>query len=352
MKRYLVLEDGTVYEGEGFGADVEAIGELVFNTGVVGYLDTLTDPCYFGQIVMQTFPSIGNYGIIESELQGKCHLKGYVMREWCEAPSNFRSEYDLDRYLKAQGVPGLYGVDTRAITQHLRDHGVMNAMLCAAVPESLEAIRAYAVKGAVQSVAVLGNGAYPATGDGRHRVTVINYGAPGSLVAELRQRGCDVQVVPYDTPAQAILEAHPEGVALSEGPGNPAELESCVQVIRALMGKVPLFGVGLGHQLLSLAAGGRTYKLPYGHRGGNQPCRDMTTGRTYITAQNHGYAVDMAGITKGREYFVNANDLTCAGIDYPSLRACSVQFRPHTDGGPMDTGFVVERFLGMLGDKS
>ena len=221
-KAYLVLSDGTVFEGEGFGAAASAIGELVFNTGVVGYIETLTDPSYYGQIVMQTFPQIGNYGIIEADFEGHCRVKGYVVREWCKNPSNFRCEYDLDKFLKDHGVPGICGVDTRAITQHLRSHGVMNAMLCDSLPDSLDAIRAYAVKDAVASVSTGVTEFFPSHGEKRFDVTLIDYGAKANIERELQKRGCAVKVVPFDTPAEAILAGHPDGIMLSNGPGDPA----------------------------------------------------------------------------------------------------------------------------------
>ena len=271
MKRYLILQDGTVYEGTAFGADAPSVGELVFNTGVVGYIETLTDPSYYGQIVMQTFPLIGNYGIIESDFEGACRVKGYVVREWCPTPSNFRSQYDLDTFLKNKGVPGICGVDTRAVTQHLREAGVMNAMLCDAPPQSLEALKGYAVRDAVKSVSTGATALFPARGEKRFNVTLIDYGAKANIERELQKRGCEVKMVPWDTPAEAILAGHPDGIMLSNGPGDPAENTACIAQIRKLLGKAPIFGICLGHQLTALAAGGRTEKLKYGHRGPTSP---------------------------------------------------------------------------------
>ena len=351
MKRYLILEDGTVFEGEAFGADVQSIGELVFNTGVVGYIETLTDPSYYGQIVMQTFPMIGNYGIIEADFEGKCHARGYVVRQWCRHPSNFRCEYDLDRFLKDHGVPGICGVDTRAITQHLRDRGVMNAMLCDRLPESLDPIRAYAVADAVKSVSTGVTEYFPPVGEKRFDVTLIDYGAKANIERELQKRGCAVKVVPYDTPAEAILAGRPDGVMLSNGPGDPAENTACIAEIKKLLGNVPMFGICLGHQLLALAAGGATEKLKYGHRGANQPCKDLTTGHTYITSQNHGYAVVSDSLATGRVRFVNANDQTCEGVEYPEYRAFTVQFHPEACAGPMDTSFLFDKFADLMGER-
>ena len=349
MKRYLILQDGTVYEGEAFGADVQSIGELVFNTGVVGYIETLTDPSYYGQIVMQTFPLIGNYGIIEADFEGHCAVKGYVVRQWCREPSNFRCEYDLDTFLKDHGVPGICGVDTRAITQHLRSHGVMNAMLCDSLPDSLDAIRAYAVKDAVASVSTGVTEFFPSHGEKRFDVTLIDYGAKANIERELQKRGCAVKVVPFDTPAEAILAGHPDGIMLSNGPGDPAENTACIAEIKKLLGRVPIFGICLGHQLLALATGGRTGKLKYGHRGANQPCKDLVTGHTYITSQNHGYAVLSDSLPVGDVRFVNANDQTCEGVEYPEYRAFTVQFHPEACAGPMDTSFLFDKFVDLMG---
>ena len=351
-KRYLILADGSVYEGEGFGADKNGLGELVFNTGVVGYIETLTDPSYYGQIVMQTFPPIGNYGIIEDDFEGRCLVKGYVVREWCPTPSNFRSQYDIDEFLKKQGVPGIYGVDTRAITQHIRDKGVMNALIADQVPSSLDDIVSYRVKDAVRRASAEKVSVFPALGEKKYSVTLVDYGTKQGIVRELCQRGCEVTVVPPETTAEEILSASPDGVMLSNGPGDPAENTACIAEIKKLMGRLPVFGLCLGHQMMALATGGRTIKLKYGHRGGNQPVTDLRTGHTYITSQNHGYAVDVNGIAAGQLRYVNANDQTCEGIDYPEHCAFSVQFHPEACAGPRDTSALFDRFARMMGGKS
>ena len=347
-RAYLVLSDGTIFEGEAFGADAQAIGELVFTTNMCGYIETLTDPSYCGQIIMQTFPLIGNYGIIEQDFEGACLAKGYVVREWCPTPSNFRAEYDLDAFLKAKGVPGICGVDTRELTKLLREKGVMNAMICREPPESLEAIRAYAVTSAVETATTDACALYPPVGPKRFDVTLIDYGAKANIVRELQKRGCAVTAVPASTPAEEILAGRPDGVMLSNGPGDPAENTGCIAEIQKLLGRVPLFGICLGHQLLALAAGGQTIKLKYGHRGANQPCKDLVTGRTYITTQNHGYAVVSESMPIGRVRFVNANDGTCEGIDYPGHRAFTVQFHPEACAGPRDTAFLFDRFMELM----
>ena len=347
-KRYLVLADGTVFEGQAFGADAVGLGELVFTTGVCGYIETLTDPSYAGQIVMQTYPLIGNYGIIREDFEGACCVKGYVVREFCEAPSNFRTDCDLDTFLKEQNVPGLYGVDTRELTRIIREHGVMNATICDEVPADLTPVETYAVTGVVEAVTCKEPAVYPTVGEELFKVSLIDYGAKRNIVRELQKRGCTVTVLPATTSADDILASNPDGVMLSNGPGDPAENVYQIEQIQKLLGKVPMFGICLGHQLTALAAGGKTYKLKYGHRGVNQPVRDMNGVRTYITSQNHGYAVDSDSIRTGRLSFANANDGTCEGIDYPGLKAFTVQFHPEACTGPKDTSFLFDRFVDLM----
>ena len=401
-KGYLILQDGQVFEGVRFGAETDTVGELVFTTGMCGYVETLTDPSYAGQIVMQTYPLIGNYGIIREDFEGACCVKGYVVREYCGAPSNFRTDCDLDTFLKEEGVPGLCGVDTRELTRIIREHGVMNAAICDEIPADLTPIETYAVTGVVEAVSckessvhpaegeerfrvsLLDYGAkrnivrelqkrgctvtvlpastsavveavsckessvHPAEGEERFRVSLLDYGAKRNIVRELQKRGCTVTVLPASTSAEEILTADPDGVMLSNGPGDPAENTYQIEQIRKLLGKVPMFGICLGHQLTALAAGGSTYKLKYGHRGVNQPVRDLNGVRTYITSQNHGYAVDGDTVKLGKVRFVNANDGTCEGIDYPELKAFTVQFHPEACTGPKDTSFLFDRFVELM----
>ena len=347
-KGYLILQDGRVFEGVRFGAETDTVGELVFTTGMCGYIETLTDPSYAGQIVMQTYPLIGNYGIIREDFEGACCVRGYVVREWCDAPSNFRTDCDLDTFLKEQGVPGLYGVDTRELTRIIREHGVMNAAICDEVPADLTPIETYAVTGVVEAVSCREASVHPAEGEERFRVSLLDYGAKRNIVRELQKRGCTVTVLPATTSAEEILAADPNGVMLSNGPGDPAENVYQIEQIRKLLGKVPMFGICLGHQLTALAAGGSTYKLKYGHRGVNQPVREVEGVRTYITSQNHGYAVDSDTVKLGRVRFANANDGTCEGIDYPELKAFTVQFHPEACTGPKDTSFLFDRFVDLM----
>ena len=347
-KGYLILQDGQVFEGVRFGAETDTVGELVFTTGMCGYVETLTDPSYAGQIVMQTYPLIGNYGIIREDFEGACCVKGYVVREYCDTPSNFRTDCDLDTYLKEQGVPGLCGVDTRELTRIIREHGVMNAAICDEIPADLTPIKTYAITGVVEAVSCKEPDRYQAEGEERFRVSLLDYGAKRNIVRELQKRGCTVTVLPASTSAEDILAADTDGVMLSNGPGDPAENVYQIEQIRKLLGKVPMFGICLGHQLTALAAGGSTYKLKYGHRGVNQPVRDLNGVRTYITSQNHGYAVDGDTVKLGKVRFVNANDGTCEGIDYPELKAFTVQFHPEACTGPKDTSFLFDRFVDLM----
>lgn len=352
-KAYLVLEDGQVFEGCRFGAMSDTVGELVFTTGMCGYIETLTDPSYAGQIVLQTYPLIGNYGIMEEDFEGNCAVRGYVVREWCGSPSNFRAQYDLDTFLKERNVPGLYGVDTRELTRILREHGVMNASICSEIPADLTPIKLYAVQGVVRAVTSPAPSAHPAEGVEKYRVSLIDYGAKRNIVRSLQQRGCTVTVLPASVSAEEVLAGHPDGVMLSNGPGDPSKNTFEIEQIKNLLGKVPLFGICLGHQLTALAAGGSTYKLKYGHRGVNQPVRDLEGRRTYITSQNHGYAVDGNSLKTGKVRYINANDGTCEGIDYPEWNAFTVQFHPEACSGPKDTGFLFDRFVEMMkgGDR-
>lgn len=348
-KVYLVTEDGRSFEGYSFGAEIESCGELVFNTGMVGYIETLTDPAYYGQIVVQTFPMIGNYGMIPCDVEGKCCVKGFVVREWCDTPSNFRCEYDLDKFLKDNGIPGIYGIDTREVTKHLRENGVMNAKICYSVPGDLSEIRNYKISGAVEAVTRKSESEFAAEGNDKYNVTVIDYGVKNSFIAELTKRGCNVKVVPASTSAEKILADKPDGVMLSGGPGDPADNEVYVNEVAKMFGKVPMFGIGLGHQIMALANGAYVYKLKYGHRGGNQPSHKVGTNRTFITSQNNGYSVVADSVKKGTVSYINANDNTCEGIEYADMKAFSVQFYPESIEGLHSTSFLYDKFIELMG---
>ena len=351
-RAYLVLENSMVFCGTRIGAEGDALGELVFTTGVEGYLETLSDPSYAGQIVMQTFPLIGNYGVIEQDFEGKTAVKGYVVRELCENPSNFRCEYELDRYLKENGIAGICDVDTRRLTKLIREQGVMNAVICDEIPSDITAVKNYLIKNIVPCVSTKKASAYAPEGELKYRVTLIDYGAKRNIIRSLTKRGCEVLVVPYNTPATEILAGKPDGIMLSNGPGDPTDNEYSISQIKELVGRIPVFGICLGHQLTALALGARTQKLKYGHRGANQPVTDLKSGRTYITSQNHGYAVvsdSVKGI--GEISFVNANDGSCEGIEYSGRKCFTVQFHPEACSGPKDTEFLFDKFIGMMEEE-
>ena len=349
-KAYLVLSNGMVFEGQRIGAAGDSIGELVFTTGMVGYLETLTDPSYAGQIIMQTFPLIGNYGVIEEDFEGESVCSGYVIRELCDEPSNFRSMYALNEYLVRANIPGIAGVDTRRLTRIIREQGVMNAKICAEPPASLDEIKAYAIRGMVPRVSRKETQEYPPDGPERFHVALMDYGAKRNIIRCLRMRGCRVTVFPYDAKAEDVLAIRPDGLMLSNGPGDPTENVVSINELKKLIGKLPIFGICLGHQLMALAVGGKTQKLKYGHRGANQPVRRLSDGRCFITSQNHGYAV-VSDSMRGKAIlsFVNANDLSCEGLDYPDKRCFTVQFHPEACSGPRDTELLFERFIRLMG---
>ena len=352
-KAYLVLNNGRVFEGTRIGAEGDGLGELVFTTGMTGYLETLTDPSYAGQIIMQTFPLIGNYGVIPADFEGPCLAKGYVVRELCETPSNFRSEYALDAFLKEHGIPGICGVDTRALTRIIREEGVMNALICDAVPSDLTPIQNYAVLGGVRQASSTEPRVFPAEGEEKYHVALLDYGAKHHIVESLQERGCRVTVLPHNTSAEDVMALSPDGLMLSNGPGDPKENVFEIEQLKKLMGKLPVFGICLGHQLAALALGGETVKLKYGHRGANQPVKDLKTGRCFITSQNHGYAVVAESVKDIAELrYINANDFSCEGLDYPAAKCFTVQFHPEASAGPHDTGFLFDRFAAMMGGES
>ncbi len=354
-KAYLILENGDVYEGFAFGAKKEIIGELVFTTAMTGYLETLTDPSYYGQIVCQTFPLIGNYGVIPSDFESKKPaLKAYIVREWCRQPSNFRCEGVLDAFLKQSDVPGLYGIDTRRLTKTVREYGVMNAKITYTKPDKLSdddynTLKSYKVINAVKSVTAAEAESFSAENP-RFNVVLMDFGAKDNIRRELVKKGCNVTVVPGNTSAEAIKAMNPDGIMLSNGPGDPAENVEIINQLKILCeAKIPTFGICLGHQLLALSQGAKTKKLKYGHRGANQPATDTQTGRVYITSQNHGYAVVADSLPQNAyESFINANDGTCEGVTYKDMPAFTVQFHPEACGGPLDTSFLFDKFLNLM----
>jgi carbamoyl-phosphate synthase small subunit len=353
---YLILENGTVFEGKAFGAEKETTGELVFTTAMTGYLETLTDPSYFGQVVIQTFPLIGNYGVIPSDFESDAPcLKGYIVREWCQVPSNFRCEGDLDTFLKESGIPGIYGIDTRALTRIVREYGVLNCKISYSneVSQSdIDEIKKYVITDAVESTTSKANEEFKAEKP-ELDVVLMDFGAKHNIGRELVKRGCNVTVVPANTTAEQIKAMNPDGIMLSNGPGDPAANTQIIEELKKLCEyKIPTFGICLGHQLLALSQGAKTEKLKYGHRGANQPAKELETGRVYITSQNHGYAVVSDSMpANGKVSFVNGNDNTCEGVTYTDMPAFSVQFHPEACGGPKDTAFLFDRFIKMMKDN-
>lgn len=350
---YLILENGAYFEGKAFGAEKETTGELVFTTAMTGYLETLTDPSYFGQVVIQTFPLIGNYGVIPADFESESPaLKAYIVRNWCQAPSNFRCEGDLDTFLKSADIPGLYDIDTRALTRIVREYGVMNCKLTYSLDnleKDIEEIKPYKVEKAVSSTSTPEILTFNAENP-EHNVVLIDYGAKHNIGRELVKRGCNLTVVPYNTSAEEILALNPDGIMLSNGPGDPTENTEAIETLKKLCEKkIPTFGICLGHQLLALSQGAKTEKLHYGHRGANQPAKEVKTDRVFITSQNHGYAVINDSVPSNAEVsFVNGNDGTCEGITYTDMPAFSVQFHPEACGGPKDTAFLFDRFIEMM----
>lgn len=355
MKAYLILEDGTVFEGTSIGSSREVISEIVFNTSMTGYLEVLTDPSYAGQAVVMTYPLIGNYGICREDMESRqAWPDGYIVRELSRIPSNFRSGDTIDHFLKEQDIPGISGIDTRALTKILREKGTMNGMITTNgdydLEEVKEKIRQYTVKGVVLKTSV--KKPYVLPGDGK-KVALLDCGAKDNIARNLNKRGCEVTVYPADTPAEEILKTDPDGIMLSNGPGDPAENVGIIEEVRKLYeSSVPIFAICLGHQLMALATGAKTYKLKYGHRGGNHPVKDLETGRVYITSQNHGYAVDEESLDPSVAVpaFVNVNDKTNEGLKYVGKNIFTVQYHPEACPGPLDSGYLFDRFMRMMGE--
>lgn len=353
MKAYLILEDGTVFGGTSIGSSREVISEIVFNTSMTGYLEVLTDPSYAGQAVVMTYPLIGNYGICREDMESRqAWPDGYIVRELSRIPSNFRSGDTIDHFLKEQDIPGISGIDTRALTKILREKGTMNGMITTNgdydLEEVKEKIRQYTVKGVVLKTSV--KKPYVLPGDGK-KVALLDCGAKDNIARNLNKRGCEVTVYPADTPAEEILKTNPDGIMLSNGPGDPAENEGIIEEVRKLYeSSVPIFAICLGHQLMALATGAKTYKLKYGHRGGNHPVKDLETGRVYITSQNHGYAVDEESLDPSVAVpaFVNVNDKTNEGLKYVGKNIFTVQYHPEACPGPLDSGYLFDRFMRMM----
>lgn len=371
MKAILALADGRVFHGRAFGASGEVTGEVVFNTSMTGYQEILTDPSYCGEIVAMTYPQIGNYGInLEDVESSRPFLSGFIVKEACEFPSNWRSRMSVDAYLKENGVVGIQGIDTRALVRHIRDRGAQTGIISSVDldPQSLveKARKAPSIVGRdlVREVTCdqpyhwsegpwkLGEGYGQAEGAPRYKVVAYDFGIKRNILRNLVARGCDVTVVPADTPAEDVLAMKPDGVFLSNGPGDPEPIVYAQENIRKLLGQTPVFGICLGHQLLSLALGGKTYKLKFGHRGGNQPVQRGDDRRVEITSQNHGFAVDAASIQDDAiQTHTNLNDNTVEGLEHKLLPAFSVQYHPEASPGPHDAAYLFEKFTKMM-DKA
>jgi carbamoyl-phosphate synthase small subunit len=394
MKAFLILQDGTVLEGQSFGAKREVISEIVFNTSMAGYPEVLTDPSYAGQAVCMTYPLIGNYGICTEDLESdRPWLDALIVREACKTPSNFRSDMTLNQFLVKYDIPGIEGIDTRKLTKILREEGTMNgcittnekydlneiltklaAYTCGKVVAKVSCRRQYTVKasksleenGPITGHSVFDREAFEACRDGDRtrkekrpslvrelngkglKIALLDVGAKRNIANSLAQRGCEVTVWPAMTEAEDIIASNPDGIMLSNGPGDPKECGSIIREIRKLYdSEIPIFAICLGHQLLSLATGADTYKLKYGHRGGNHPVKDLSTGRVYISSQNHGYAVDEKSLDPevAEPLFVNVNDGTNEGLRYKDRNIFTVQFHPEACPGPQDTAFLFDRFI-------
>lgn len=354
MKAFLILEDGTVFTGQSIGAPREVISEIVFNTSMTGYLEVLTDPSYAGQAVVMTYPLIGNYGICYEDMESdRPWPDALIVRELSRVPSNFRSEDTIQNFLVKYDIPGISGIDTRALTKILREKGTMNGCITTQAPSQIDQIlpklKAYKTGKVVERVTCREK--YVLKGDGP-RVALLDLGAKRNIARSLNARGCEVTVYPALTSAREILADRPDGIMLSNGPGDPKECTSIIREIKALYDSdVPIFAICLGHQLMALANGADTYKLKYGHRGGNHPVRDLTTGRVYISSQNHGYVVDTATMDPSVAVpaFENVNDGTNEGLAYTGKNIFTVQYHPEACPGPRDSAYLFDRFMEMMG---
>ncbi len=349
-KVYVTLENGKVFQGYRFGAERDVTGELVFTTGMVGYVETLTDPSNFGQIVVQTFPLIGNYGVARTDAESeKAWLNAYIVREICETPSNFRMETSLGAYMQEKDVVGVYGIDTRELTSILREQGAMYAAITdkKLSPAKLQALKQAKISGAVQAVAPTATQTYGCE-TATYTVALWNFGAKNSRIKNFVDRGCRVISLPANATAQDIIQTNADGIVLSDGPGDPKENAQAVEELKKLLGKKPIFGLGLGHQLLALATGADTQKHKCGHRGANQPVKCTADGRVYISAQNHGYEVKTSTVKAGKVSFVSVNDGSCEGIDYADMQAMSVQFAPECADIGNDKNPIYEQFFAMM----
>lgn len=353
MKAFLILEDGNVFTGTSIGSTREVISEIVFNTSMTGYLEVLTDPSYAGQAVVMTYPLIGNYGITPDMESDRPWVDGYIVRELSRIPSNFRCEGTIQDFLKENDIPGISGIDTRALTKILRDKGTMNGMITTNesydLDEILPKLKAYTTGDVVSKVTC--EEPKVLAGSGK-RVALLDFGAKNNIAKSLHDRGCEVTIYPADTKAETIIASKPDGIMLSNGPGDPKECVEIIAEIKKLYdSNIPIFAICLGHQLMALATGADTHKMKYGHRGGNHPVKDLATGRVYISSQNHGYVVDVDKLDPAiaTPAFVNVNDGTNEGLKYTGKNIFTVQFHPEACPGPQDSGYLFDRFIEMMG---
>lgn len=352
MKRQLILEDGSVFIGEGFGSDTTATGEIVFTTGMTGYQEILSDPSFYGQMVTLTYPLVGNYGINRDDFESITPtIHGLIVKEACDFPSNWRSEMSLNDYLVTKGIPAIAGVDTRKLTRIIRKFGTLKGAMVGMdedVASVLERLRATEIRNdGVKQVST--KTPYASPGRGK-RVVLVDFGMKHGILRELNKRDCDVIVVPYNTKAEEILQHYPDGVLLSNGPGNPKDVHGTTEMIVGLLGKVPIFGICLGHQLFALACGANTEKMKFGHRGSNHPVRHLSSGRVEFTSQNHGFTVEADSIegTRLEVTHVALNDGTIEGLKHKDFPAFSVQYHPEASPGPEDSNHLFEQFLSLI----
>lgn len=357
MQAILALEDGSIFAGQSFGATGERWGEVVFNTGMTGYQEVLTDPSYCGQIVVMTYPLIGNYGINKDDFEAKSSfVRGFVVKEECDRPSNWRVSNKIEDFLAREGVIGIYGIDTRALTRRIRSCGTMRGIISTETTEG-EAL----VRQARQTPGISGQSLVPTVatkeiftvaGTGR-RVVLMDFGAKLNIIRSLNRRGCEVVVVPPDASAAEIMALNPAGIMLSNGPGDPTDVPYAIETVKTLLEQVPLFGICLGHQILGLALGGQTYKLKFGHRGANHPVKDLASGRVYITSQNHGFTVDEHSLPADQVTVshINLNDRTVEGLKHKHLPVFSVQYHPEAAPGPWDSDYLFNQFMDNMDNR-
>lgn len=353
--RKLILEDGTVYFGYAFGdKEQDAVCEAVFNTSMVGYQEILSDPSYTGQMVVMTYPLIGNYGISDDDYETKNPtIGGLIVREYNDLPSNFRYTKTLSEVMEECHIPGISGVDTRKLTRHIREKGSMRGLITSmdtAVELALRVIASTPVNHKVVSLVSSKKRWYSRTSNPRFNVVAVDCGIKLNIIRSLNARGCNVTVVPFDTSAEDIEAMKPDGIFLSNGPGDPEDVTEVISLVRALRGKFPIFGICLGHQMISLAYGAKTYKLKFGHRGGNHPVKNLETGKIEITSQNHSYAVDSASVegTGLTVTHVNLLDNTVEGVECMKDRVFSVQYHPESAPGPQDSAYLFDKFIAIM----